>query len=246
MTSSRINTAGEPLERAETLGDRIYGDLVAQLKVGAIDRGRRLVDVDLARTYGTSRMPVRDALLRLVNEGYLVGTTRGFCVPHLADSDIREIFEVRRLLEPHAASAAARDLDKTAERRLTAALRSARAAQAVDDATALIHANIEFRGAWLAAVANRRLADTLARFADQVHAVRLNTLSDAGTRRVVLRGLTSLHDAFLRRDGDRAGRQMSAFIDAAEHAFFAARSSDPATGPANRGGPRLVHSRGRR
>lgn len=242
MSTTRMKTAGEPLERAETLGDRIYGDLVAQLKVGAIDRSRRLVDVELARTYGTSRMPVRDALLRLVNEGYLVGTTRGFCVPTLADSDIREIFEVRRLLEPPAAASAARDLDKATERRLTAALKAARATEAIDDTQALIHANIEFRSAWLAAVANRRLAGTLARFADHVHAVRLNTLGDGSTRRVVLRGLTSLHDAFIRRDGERAARQMTAFIDAAEHAFFTARGSEPTTG----GGPRLVHSRGRK
>ncbi len=41
-------------------------------------------------------MPAREALLRLANEGYLVGTTRGFVTPRLGLDDIREIFEVRR------------------------------------------------------------------------------------------------------------------------------------------------------
>jgi hypothetical protein len=58
---------------------------------------------------GTSRMPAREALLRLTNERYLVGTTRGFVTPRLSLEDIRDIFAVRLLLEPRAAANAAEE-----------------------------------------------------------------------------------------------------------------------------------------
>ena len=86
------------LTKPDSLSERIYGDLRGRLQRCEIGPEDRLVDTEIAIAYGTSRMPVREALLRLANEGYLVGTTRGFTVPRLSLDDIREIFEVRRLL----------------------------------------------------------------------------------------------------------------------------------------------------
>lgn len=220
MSRSPVLVPVPSLARPVSLGDRIYADLLARLQQGAIPSSERLVDVELARTYGTSRMPVRDALMRLTNEGYLVGTTRGFAVPQLSEQDVRDIFEVRRQLEPHAAGCAARDLDQAARRLLTKALEDARRAHAADDPRSMILANIAFRAAWLSAVANRRLAETILRFSDHVHAVRVSTLATAATRRVVIAGLEGLHDAFSKGDPAAVVERMSAFIDAAEQAYF--------------------------
>lgn len=226
MPRSPVVVPISSLARPVSLGDRIYADLLCRLQQGAIPPTERLVDVDLARTYGTSRMPVRDALMRLANEGYLVGTTRGFAVPRHSDQDIRDIFEVRRQIEPHAAGCAARDLDKSAERHLARALDDARIADARDDQRAMILANTAFRAAWLSAVANKRLAETIQRFADQVHAVRITTLAATDTRRVVIKGLEGLYDAFAKNKSDLAVKRMTAFIDAAEKAYFDGRSRD--------------------
>lgn len=220
------------LARPVSLGDRIYADLLNRLQQGAIPRTERLVDVELARTYGTSRMPVRDALMRLTNEGYLVGTTRGFTVPQLSDQDVRDIFQVRRQLEPYAAGCAARDLATDAERQLAAALDDARAADSRNDQRGMILANIAFRSAWLSAVSNRRLAETILRFADQVNTVRITTLATAATRSVVIRGLEELYDAFARHNADLASTRMTAFIDGAERAYFDGRPESAASGEA--------------
>lgn len=85
------------LARADNLSERIYTDLRARLQRCAIRADERLVNVELAAAYGTSRMPAREALIRLVAEGFLVGTTRGFTVPTPSLQDIRDIFGVRRL-----------------------------------------------------------------------------------------------------------------------------------------------------
>lgn len=207
------------LAKPDSLSERIYGDLRARLQRCEIGPGDRLVDTDIAAAYGTSRMPVREALLRLANEGYLTGTTRGFVLPRLSGQDFREIFEVRRLLEPRAAALAARDLDEAGQRELARALEDARAALAEDDPSRLIVASARFRAAWLGSVRNGRLAETIARFVDHVQSVRLGTLSDAATREIVVTGLVELHEAFARRDEAGVEARMTAFIDAAEAAF---------------------------
>ena len=209
------------LSKPESLRERIYLDLRRRLQRSEIGPNDRLVDTEIAAEYGASRMPAREALMRLVHEGYLTGSTRGFVIPALSLSDVLEIFEIRRLLEPRAAALAARDLTEPAAQALTAALEDARAAAAKGDVEALILANIAFRAAWLGAVRNARLAAAIARFVDQVQAVRLSTLRDAATRQVVLAGLVRLHDAFQRRDAVAAADRMAEFVASAERAFLA-------------------------
>jgi DNA-binding GntR family transcriptional regulator len=213
------------LARRDSLAERIYIDLLNRLQTGRVAAGQRLVDLELASEYGTSRMPAREALLRLANEGYLVGTSRGFVAPRLSLEDIREIFEVRRLLEPRAAANAARELTAADEAKLAAALSEARNAAAADDTEKLILANMAFRAAWLGAVRNRRLAETISRFVDHVQTVRLGTLADPETRQIVNRGLEGLFAAFRKRDPDAAYAHMADFMAAAEQAFFAVRKA---------------------
>jgi len=78
--------------KAETLVDTIYRDTRKRLNAGDWHPGDRLLDYELAERFGCTRMPVRQALLRLVNEGLLNSTTRGFQVPVLTDAMVRDIF----------------------------------------------------------------------------------------------------------------------------------------------------------
>ena len=211
------------LARPDSFSERIYMDLRRRLQRGEIAPDERLVDVEIAARYGISRMPAREALLRLANEGYLIGTTRGFAIPRLSAEDIRDIFEIRKLLEPQAAANAARDMDAAARLKLGQALKQAREAAAADDVDGLILANVAFRQAWLGALRNERLVATIGRFADHVQTIRLGTLRDAATRAVVVAGLEGLNAAFARGDPTLARRRMARFVEAAERAYFKVR-----------------------
>lgn len=228
-------TADELVRRLvwrDRLSDRIYLDLRQRLQRGAIYPNDRLVNLELAADYGTSRMPAREALLRLANEGYIVGTRLGFVTPRLSLEDIGEIFEVRRLLEPRAAANAARNRTRVDGAKLTATITEARAASGNDDIERLILANIAFRAAWLGAVRNRRLAETIARFVDHLQTVRLGTRADPKTRSVVSHGLEGPYEAFRSRDAAAAHDHMAAFMAAAEQAFFTVRKAEIEKGEA--------------
>lgn len=210
-----IRSLGRPV----SLSERIHADLRLRLQEGRIGPDERLVDLEIARAYGTSRMPVREALLRLVNEGYLRRTTRGFAVPTLDADDVRHLFEVRRLLEPEAAASAVGSLDAAAAAALGKALARARKAVASGSTEEMIAANIDFRAAWMSRMTNPRLVEAILRFVDHAQVVRLKTLGDARTRRIALSGLEALHAAFAARDRRAVRRCMKDFLLAAEHAF---------------------------
>jgi len=212
--------------RSESLRSQIYYGLRDRIHRGGVGRDERLVDTDIAAALGVSRMPVREALLRLTHEGYLVGTTRGFMLPRLTEDDIANIFEVRRILEPRAAAHAARDLDEAGIAALRRAAQDAAEAAATGDADLLYRANADFRAVWLAAVANDRLASAIARFADHVQVVRLKTLGDPPTQRLVADNLALLCEAFARHDSVAAADRMTRFIELAETAFAALSRAD--------------------
>ncbi|MFK0256058.1 GntR family transcriptional regulator [Streptomyces sp. NPDC090445] len=76
---------------------------------GVFEPGGRLTEEVLARRYGVSRVPVREALRTLESEGFV--TTRrhaGACVAEPTEQEAADLLELRMLLEPLAASRAAR------------------------------------------------------------------------------------------------------------------------------------------
>jgi DNA-binding GntR family transcriptional regulator len=209
--------------RAIGLVEPVYSELKRRLQLSEVGVDDRLIDAELAEQFGVSRMPVREALLRLVSEGYLVGTTRGFAVKPLSLDDIRDWFEVRRQLEPRAAACAARDLDDRAEKALSDAMARIRSGLANDDISTLLKANIDFRNAWISAIANRHLAETVIRFLDYFQSVRIDTFRDAALRHSYVDSLEALYQAFTARDSIAAQDRMTSYLLVAEDAFRAVR-----------------------
>jgi DNA-binding GntR family transcriptional regulator len=208
---------------ASNLVERIYADLRQKLRLSEISPSDRLLDMEIAARYGISRMPAREALLRLVAEGYLVGTTRGFVIRELSPQDIEGLFEVRRQLEPRAAGSAARDMTPAVEAALDNAMERVEMAFAAGDIPSLLAANVDFRNAWLGAVRNRHMSETISRFIDYFQFVRPGTFADPLIGRQYIQGLSRIHSAFLARDPLMAQDRMMLFMFAAEEAYLSVR-----------------------
>jgi DNA-binding GntR family transcriptional regulator len=99
---------------AEVPGYVSKTDLVAALVrelviTGGLEPGEQLRQRDLARRFGVSQTPVREAMRRLESEGLLVcDTHRGFTVVAPDAGRVEENFQIRAALESLGASLAAR------------------------------------------------------------------------------------------------------------------------------------------
>jgi len=94
---------------SETLAQRVYDQLRERLTSGALSPGTRLVNRTIAAELGTSTIPVREAIGRLVSDGLLeLSPHAGAFVRAPEPNELGEIYDVREALEALAASEAAR------------------------------------------------------------------------------------------------------------------------------------------
>lgn len=88
-----------PVTRS-TIGEHVYQELRQAIWTSRLRPGERLVIDQLARQLGVSITPVRDALRRLQLEGLVTETPyRGASVSRASAAEVRELFEIRGVLE---------------------------------------------------------------------------------------------------------------------------------------------------
>jgi DNA-binding GntR family transcriptional regulator len=86
--------------RGATTPDLIAERIRAEILAGILAPGQPLRQEDLASRFGVSRLPVRDALVRLEAQGLVeVFPNRGAFVVALSADEVREIYHLRVLLE---------------------------------------------------------------------------------------------------------------------------------------------------
>lgn len=83
------------------LGKQVYTEIANLLVQGELAPGIRLRDAELATRLGVSRTPVREALIRLADEGALEADAgRGFRVRPLSRAELRDVGAILAALEP--------------------------------------------------------------------------------------------------------------------------------------------------
>ena len=86
------------------LGDQIADNVREQILLGRLAPGTPISQQSLCEEFGTSRMPARDALIKLTAEGLIVTRPGGQSeVGRLTRSDIEDVFDIEALVHGRAA-----------------------------------------------------------------------------------------------------------------------------------------------
>lgn len=111
MSETRFATAANTGPRHETLGEFVFEQVRRRIVEGELAAGVKIDQQALADEFGTSRMPVREALRRLDADGFVtLIPRRGAVVTHLDETEIEQIYEMRAVLEGLAARLALPDV----------------------------------------------------------------------------------------------------------------------------------------
>ncbi len=158
----------DPLDTGPALIDQVHDQLVAAVASGDLKPGQRVTQESVAQMLGVSRQPVSHALQILKRRGLLVEHgRRGLAVAHMEPERIRDLYQVRAMLDGLAARLAARRCQSGAaninERAaLSAALEKGSALAAADEKRKLVAADVAFHEALHRLSGNPEIARTVA------------------------------------------------------------------------------------
>jgi len=104
----RQGTSEQPSRRRVPLRQKIYDKLEEQIIYGDLEPGRHLVEAEISRQLGASRIPVREALQLLHSRGWVdLHPDKGAFVHVPIIQEVKDTFGVRIVLEGESARLAA-------------------------------------------------------------------------------------------------------------------------------------------
>ncbi len=162
-----------------TQTERAYRALKRRVLDNALPAGTQMLESEVAALLGMSRTPVREAMVRMANEGLVeVRPRHGMRVVPISPDDMREIYEVLTALEAEAAYlVAGRGGVDARLAALDAGVHAMEAALERDDREAWAAADERFHLTLVALTDNRRLAAAVNAHWEQSHRARMTTLS---------------------------------------------------------------------
>ena len=190
-----------PIEKAPTAQESVLIALRDDIVSGRLRPGTQIVQDDLAREYGVSRVPLREALKILEGEGQVTYYPhRGYFVTELSVDDLLEVYRIRYLLEAEAIARAVDEISDDDIAYIAGVLDEVEEAGAAGDTTALTAANRAFHFAIFELSSQPRLTRMIRVLWDATDAYRAVYFRETVNRERVFDEHRAMLSALRRRD----------------------------------------------
>ena len=161
------------------LRDVVFNTLRQGILTGELKPGERLMEIHLADKLGVSRTPIREAIRMLELEGLVkMVPRRGAEVAKISEEDMRDVLEVRKVLESLATKLACGRITQEQKIMLTEAADNFVKATKSGNATAIAQADVKFHDVILNASGNKRLVQMVNNLAERIYRYRLEYVKD--------------------------------------------------------------------
>lgn len=203
------DTAPRPLGRPASLKDAAYGQIKNLLITGQLEHDKLYSAQFFADMLGVSRTPVREALLQLTNEGFLVCfDVRGFKIKEFSPKDVADVFETRQIIETYLIRRLADTLPADDLRHMEQTLKVMRDCAARGDSLGFLDADKEFHMIPLRRSGNLHLLSIMEHVRGYMSILSLRALGRPGRSQQVLREHAAIIKALRARDPKQAVRAM--------------------------------------
>jgi DNA-binding GntR family transcriptional regulator len=195
-----------PLPPQPTLVEQVVNAIVSEIVDGDLPSNARLIQDDLARAYGVSRQPIQQALLLLRDRGLVrEAPGRGLIVSPLDVAFVRNLYEVRAMLDGLAARLAAERGAQRAKIEGPAYLEAGRAAVESGSLREQIEADMAFHGFLNELSGNPLIGETTAPHWPYLRRVMGEVLrGDAQMPQIILGEHVAILEAVIAGDGAAA------------------------------------------
>ncbi len=200
-----------PPSAAAVIHSRIRGEIVSLAR----KPGEPLSEKEITEVYGVSRTPVREAILRLANEGLVdIFPQSGTFVARIPQRALPEAIVIRMALEEKAARLAAERATRSQVMGLQAIVEQLREAAAAGNREGFHQADEHFHAAIAEMAGYPGIWSLVQQVKVQVDRYRRLTLPQEGRMLRVIEEHQAIVDAIAARDPDRAAAFVSAHLGA--------------------------------
>ncbi len=173
----------KPVGRPRFMADTAYDILREAIIKGTLVQGQKLVETQLSTQMNVSRVPIREAMKRLEQDGLVEKTDkRGFIVKIITKEEIDETFGIISILESYAAVLATERIDDVLIRKLEESVEAYRQVLETGDREKLMQLNTQFHEMICNASGSQKLCGLINNFRDISYRYRralLNSLDFA-------------------------------------------------------------------
>lgn len=207
-----MNTTDETHDPHRNAQSHVAQHLRTEIRSGRLPSGTPIVAAPLASSMGVSRMPVREAIHQLANEGLItIRSNRSAVVTELGPEEINELYEMRAALEGYAMRHVATNFDARGLQEVELAL--LRLDQAREDVTWFVAAHDIYHDALLSYCPRSQMVKEIRRIRHATEPyLRLNLQVGSAAITNTSHEHRELLDAILTRDPDRAEAEMRRHI----------------------------------
>ena len=202
--------------RDTSLAKLVRDDTLALILKGVLVPGQRINEPDVANRLKVSRVPVREALRELESSGLVVSRKHsGVFVRELGETEIRDLYQLRGLLDGFAGRCAAQlplEQRKVLSLLLTAATSAMLQAYSQQDVQAYYAENLRFHWAIVQATGNQQLLETYRGIVQKLHLSRLKNLSQSVAMQVSISEHVEIVDALRNADAQQCEALMAQHV----------------------------------
>jgi len=194
----------DPGAPEKSLAQRVREEVMRMILLGEVHQGDRLSEPEISKRLGVSRVPVREALRSLEPTGLV--TTKlnsGVFVRRLTPDEMRELYEMRALLDAHAAriGCALADADRLSlVKKLQQHMEAMDAAEKSANTLLYYQENLAFHWETIKVCRNRKFMETYQLITQQLHLCRATNLSDGKSRSASYQEHQALFEAIRNQD----------------------------------------------
>lgn len=169
------------------LRDIVFKTLREAIITGELKSGERLMEIKLANEMGVSRTPVREAIRKLEQEGLVyLNARKGAVVAPINSKDLKDVMEVRGVLESLACQLACSNTDEENLKELERMNQDIQKAIEDGDDEKVARLDARFHDRICEFSGNAKLVRILSSLKEHIFRYRLDYISDLNNKNIII------------------------------------------------------------